>query len=139
MHSSEPVPGGCSTRPSGTDPSRTVFLFCPVMLKSVCRSFAGFATFRFRVAADMRADCIHRDPQRPGNLRRGFPLQSHRVDSFHVLFFDLDNSPFEFAVLCVIALARCPQGCPWRCDTPRGWDTTDSLTCQQHGIGQIYL
>ena len=30
--------------------------------------FAGFATFQFRVAADMRADCIHRDPQPPGDF-----------------------------------------------------------------------
>ena len=64
---------------------------------------------KFRVAADMRADCIHRDPQRPGNLRRGFPLQSHSVDSFHVLFFHLDNSSFEFAVLCVKPRAVVPN------------------------------
>ena len=56
----------------------------------------------------MRADCIHREPQLPCDFRRGFPLQPHSVDSFYVLFFHLDNSPFEFAVLCVIALARCP-------------------------------
>lgn len=60
----------------------------------------------------MGADCVHRDPQRPGNLCRGFPLQSHSVDSFHVLFFHLDNSPFEFAVLCVTPSARCPAYSP---------------------------
>ena len=63
---------------------------------------------KFRVATNIGTDCVHRDSQRPGYLRRGFPLQSHSIDSFHVLFFHLDNSPFEFAVLRVIALARCP-------------------------------
>ena len=67
----------------------------------------------------MRADCIHRDSQRPGNLRSGLPLQPHCVNGFLFLLFHLDNSSFEFAVLCVIALARCPPYGPQ--DTTRPW------------------
>ena len=70
--------------------------------------FAGFATLQFRVAADVGSDCVHRESQLPCDFRWGFPLQPHCVDGFPFLLFHLDNSPFEFAVLCVIALARCP-------------------------------
>ena len=79
---------------------------------------ASFATVEFRVAADMRADCVHRDPQCPGNLPRGLSLQPHRVDCFYFLFFHLDNSPFEFAVLCVKPRAVVPMHKRQRYDPP---------------------
>ena len=70
--------------------------------------FAGFASFQFRVAADMGPDCIHRKSQPPCDFRGGFPLEPHLVNDVDFLFCHSGNSPFEFAFLCVIALARCP-------------------------------
>ena len=70
--------------------------------------FAGFATLQFRVAADVGSDCVHRKSQIPCDFRWGFPLEPHLINDVDFLFCHSGYSPFEFAVLCVIALARCP-------------------------------
>ena len=82
--------------------------------------FAGFATFQFRVAADVGSDCVHRDPQCPGNLYSRFPLEPHLVNDVDFLFCHSVYSPFEFAFLCVIALARCPAYSGRDVNRPRG-------------------
>ena len=94
--------------------------------------FAGLASFQFRVAADMGSDCIHRDPQFPGNLRRGFPLEPHSVDSIGFLFCHLDNSPFEFAFSNMVLPTRCPL---YRHRDPyRAWVYSPGNICEfQHG------
>ena len=73
------------------------------------------------VAADMGADCVHRDAQRPGNLRSCHPLQPHCVDGFLFLLFHLDNSSFEFAVLYVKPRAVVPIRKRQRYDPPLGY------------------
>ena len=68
--------------------------------------FAGLATFQFRVAADVGSDCVHRESQFPCDFCRGFPLEPHLVNDVDFLFRHLDNSPFEFAFICVWVSGR---------------------------------
>jgi len=98
--------------------AEALFLFSRQYGDRLTAVFAGFATMKFRVAADVGSNCVHREPQCPGNLRNGLPLQPHCVDGFLFLLFHLDNSSFEFAVLCVKPRAVVPMHKRQRYDPP---------------------
>ena len=93
---------------------------------------AGFATFQFRVAADMGSDCIHRKSQLPCDFRWGFPLEPHLVNDVDFLFCHSGNSPFEFAFSYIVLPTRCPL---YRHRDPyRAWVYSPGNICEfEHG------
>ena len=82
------------------------------MLKSVCRSFCR--VFHLPVPGGGGYESGLYSQRAPASMRfpSGISPAAAYVDSFYVLFFHLDNSPFEFAVLCVAPSVRCPAYSP---------------------------